>query len=122
MVRSLLLLAAVVVGSACARHAGSPEPERLPVLVEVKNEYGLAMEVYIVSTGTRHRLGTVHPGTSAQFTVPPALIGNSSVELQAQPNASNKMARSGPLLVSPGAIVDFLITAQLFNSYAAIRQ
>jgi hypothetical protein len=90
--------------------------------VEVHNKYALPMEIYAVGAGTRYRLGTVHPGTTAQFAVPQTVVGTGSVEFQAQPNADGRqLARSGPLLLSPGAVVDFEITQQLFNSTASIR-
>jgi hypothetical protein len=109
--------------SACGRHrTEEPEPVNSPVRVEVHNKYALPMEIYAVGAGTRYRLGLVHPGTTAQFAIPQTVIGTGSVELQAQPSAdARQLARSGPLLLSPGAVVDFEITQQLFNSTASIR-
>ena len=93
-----------------------------PVRVEVHNKYELPMEVYAVGSGTRYRLGMVHPGMVGQFVIPQNVVGSGSVELQAQPSApGGQLARSGPLLLSPGAVVDFVIGTQLFNSTATIR-
>jgi hypothetical protein len=90
--------------------------------VEVTNNHALPMEVDAVGAGTTQRLGTVHPGMAGHFTVPPALIGSGAVEFQAHPSASGEMFTSGPLLLKPGAVVDFVISAQLFSSTATIRQ
>lgn len=59
---------------------------------------------------------------SATFHLPPALVGNGSVELLAQSSANRQPNRTGPILLSPGAIVDYVIAQQLFNSTATIRQ
>jgi hypothetical protein len=92
------------------------------VRIEVRNKYMLPMEVYAIGGGTKHRLGTVHPGMLSHFVVPHSVLGSGPVEFQAQPTAAaGELARSGPLLLSPGAVVDFVIAAQLFNSTATIR-
>jgi hypothetical protein len=119
LVPGLLLMA-----SACARGGGEdePYPSDSPVRVEVTNRHALPMEVETVGSGTRHRLGTVHPGMAAHFVIPQNLIGSGGVELLAHPNASSQQFSSGPLLLAPGTIVDFVIAPQLFNSTATLRQ
>lgn len=118
----LVLAGLLLTGTGCARHrTEGPEPVNSPVRVEVHNKYALAMEIYAVGAGSRLELGVVHPGMTAQFEVPQTIVGTGSVEFQAQPHGSSRMARSGPLLLSPGAVVDFEITQQLFNSTATIR-
>jgi hypothetical protein len=79
------------------------------------------MEVYAGGSGITQRLGTVHPGMASHFVVPQALIGNGSVRLEARPSGGGQPFRSGDLLLSPGAVVDLVIAAQLFNSTATIR-
>ena len=106
----------LLTGSACAHGGGgAPQPADSPVRVEVTNHYSLPMDVYVVGSGINHRMGTVHPGMVGHFVVPQTMIGNGPVEFQAG------SFRSGPLLLSPGAIVDFVIAEQLFNSTATIR-
>jgi hypothetical protein len=80
------------------------------------------MEVEAVGSGARHRLGMVHPGMAAHFVVPQNLIGTGGVELLVHPSASRQQFSSGPLLLAPGTIVDFMIAPQLFNSTATLRQ
>jgi hypothetical protein len=98
------------------------DPIQSPINIEVVNNHPLPVEVFIAGSGIFHRLGTVHPGMTAHFEIPPGMVGNGSVELQAQSSANRNPYRSGPLLLSPGAIVDFTIAQPLFNSTATIRQ
>ena len=121
MLLSLPLL--LPAGLGCARRGTeAPEPSGSPVRVEVTNNYALAMEVDVVGAGVNHRLGTVHPGMVGHFVVPQAMIGGGSLEFQAHPSANEReLARSGPVLIAPGAIVDFVITPRLFNSSATVR-
>jgi hypothetical protein len=114
----------LLTGSACAHgNAGNvvPPAESPPVHVEVTNHYSLPVEIYAVASGITHRLGIVHPGMASRFVIPPTMIGGGSVELQARLTESTGQFRSGPLLLSPGAIVDFVVAPQLFNSTATIR-
>jgi hypothetical protein len=118
---SLLLLA----GSACRRASEEgplpADPIQSPISIDVVNNQPLPVEIFIVGAGVNHRLGTVHPGMTAHFEVPPGMVGNGSLELQAR-SSSNRTARSGPLLLSPGAIVDFVVARPPFNSTATLRQ
>jgi hypothetical protein len=100
---------------------GGPRPVDVPVKVKATNNYALPVDIFAVSAGINQRLGTVHPGMTSEFTVPPTLVGGSSVELQARPSDRSGVFRSGPLLLAPGTIVDFVIAAQLFNSTATLR-
>jgi hypothetical protein len=119
----VLVAGLLLTGSACARRGGgAPQPADSPVHVEVTNQYGLPMEVYAVGAGTSHRLGIVDPGMVGRFVVPQTLIGNGLVEFQAHPSVSTQLVRSGELQLAPGAFVDFVITAQLFNSRATVRR
>ena len=117
LVPSLLLCA-----SACAKGGGEgPNPTDSPVRVEVSSRHALAVEVYAVGGGTSRRLGTVHPGMSAQFAIPSNLTTSGSVELEVSPTASRERFRSGRLLLAPGTIVELRVAPQLFNSTATLR-
>jgi hypothetical protein len=111
---------------ACRRGANEAplpaDPVASPIQIEVQNNHALPVDLFIVGSGVNHRLGTVHPGMNASFRVPPGMIGNGSVELLAQSSAHRQPARTGPILLAPGAIVDYVVAAQLFNSTATIRQ
>lgn len=113
----------LLAGSGCGRgHAADVAPAESPqVQVEVTNDYSLPVEIYAVGAGIDHRLGTVHPGMSSHFVLPPTMVGGGSVEFQARVFASSGRYRSGPILISPGAVVDLMIASVLFNSTAAVR-
>lgn len=112
----------LLTGVACAHgRSGTVAPTGTPVRVEVINHYTLPMEIYAVGAGITHRMGLVNPGMSGSYTIPSSLIGGASVELQAQPPAGGQTFKSGPLLLSPGAVVDLELTMRLFNSTATIR-
>ena len=119
----VLVSGLLLAGPACARHPKpTVEPAGSPARVEVANKFALPMEIYVVGSGINQRLGLVNPGMSGQVIVPPALVGGASVEFQAHPTAQNvPLVRGGPLLLAPGAIVDFQITPQIFNSTATLR-
>lgn len=117
----MLLLA----GTACRRGNDEPalasDPVLAPIRVEVKNNHALPIEIFVDGSGIHHRLGTVHPGMSASFQLPAAMIGNGSVEFLAYSSANRQPNRTGPILLSPGAVVDYTIGQVLFNSTAIIR-
>ena len=117
-----LLLAA----SACSHSGGGEvQPEiketGIPAYAEVSNQHALPMEIYAFASGITQRLGTVHPGMSSHFTIPQNLIGNGSVRFEARPSGGGQPFRSGEVLLAPGAVIDFRIAAQLFNSTVTRR-
>ena len=124
MLRRLwMLIPALLLTLAACGHGGADEPKPVdnPVRIQVNNNYALPIEIYAVGSGITQRLGTVHPGMSGSFTVPPALLSGNGVELQARPNASERGFSSGEILLAPGTVVDFIISPQLFNSTVTLR-
>ena len=128
MLRGLRLLvpALILSASACSHSGGgetSPQIREngIPAYVEVENQHALPMEVYAFASGITQRLGTVHPGMSSRFTIPPNLIGNGSVRFEARASGGGQPFRSGEILLEPGSVVDLRIAAQLFNSTATRR-
>jgi hypothetical protein len=115
---ALLLMVA-----ACSRGGGTDEPQPIdrPVRVEATNNYALPVELYAVGSGITHRLGTVNPGLSASFTIPPTLLAGNGVELQARSRTGERPFISEELLLAPGTIVDFQIAPQLFSSTVTLR-
>jgi hypothetical protein len=124
--KQLLLFGVLLVSAACRRASDEPplasDPMQAPIRIEVQNNHALPVEILVEGSGIHHRLGTVHPGMKATFQLPPAMIGNGSVELLAQSSAYRNPHRTGPILLSPGAVVDYVIRQTLFNSTATIRQ
>jgi hypothetical protein len=126
MRRLLTAAAFLVLASACAKGTKEPSPDTgARVHLEVTNGYALPVEISVYSTSTVRRLGTVHPGMSAHFVVPPQLVGGRNVQFIAQPPASNtspaNVYRSAELLLAPGNIVDMEVAAVLFNSTTSVR-
>jgi hypothetical protein len=109
---------------ACARGGNGdegPHPTDSPARVEVTNRHALAIKIYAFGSGINQRLGTVHPGMSAQFAIPANLTSSGSIELEATPADSDQRFRSGPLLLAPGTIVVLVVAPQLFNSTVTLR-
>lgn len=125
MLRGLrvLILALLPTVSSCSHSSGGGEvrPTEMPVSVEVTNNNALPMEVSAFGSNISHRLGLVNPGLGSHFTIPKTLIGNGSVQLEARPSGGGRAFRSGEILLSPGAVVDFIIDQQLFNSTVTRR-
>lgn len=124
--RLLLCGILVLAGTACRKGNDEPalasDPMLAPIRIEVQNNHALPVEIFVEGGGIHHRLGTVHPGMSATFQLPPAMIGNGSVEFLAVSSANRQPNRTGPILLSPGAVVDYVIGQVLFNSTATVRQ
>lgn len=127
MHRGSWLVIAALLATACARgraagaDAGPPEPPDSPVVLNVTNHYALQVDVFAVGAGTAYRMGTVAPGLAGRFLLRQAMLGGGPVEFLAQPVNGDPAIRSGPLLLAPGAIVDFEIAAQPLNSTATVR-
>jgi hypothetical protein len=124
--RTWIFLGLLLAGSACRRGSGevplASDPILAPIWIEVRNNHAFPVEIFVTGSGINHRLGTVHPLMNATFELPAAMIGNGSVELVATASDSRSPGRTGPILLSPGAVVDYVIAQQLFNSTATIRQ
>ncbi len=118
LVLTLLLAAA----AACSRTGGTDTlPPLSAVEVRTTNNYALPVEIFASGSGIRQRLGTVHPGMSADFRLPPNLVGGGAIEFEAQPASNGQPFRSGQVLVSPGALVDIVVAPQIFNSTVRVR-
>ena len=120
----LLIPWLLVAGAGCAKGGTDEEavqPVDNPVRLEVTNNFALPIEIEAVGSGISHRVGTVHPGMSARFTLPQNLMGSGGVVFIAHPTARTDSFRTDPILLAPGSTVDFSITPQLFNSTATLR-
>jgi hypothetical protein len=119
--RLLLLLALSLGGFACSRsRAEVVRPVDAPVSLNVVNNNALPVVINIASAGTNQRLGTVHPGMSTRFTIPPNFVGGQSVEFLVRNDAGGAF-RSGAFLLVPGEIIDMTVAAQMFSSTAVLR-
>lgn len=118
----LVVPALMLTVAACAHTSGGAQaPAAGTVEVSVTNQNALPMEVYASGSGINHRMGTVHPGMGAHFTIPQNLVGNSSVLFEARPSGGGQPYRSGEILLAPGSLIQFVIAPQLFNSTVTRR-
>lgn len=119
----VLLPGLVVALAGCAHGSGQTvQPADYAVRIEVTNNFALPVEIYVLGNGATRRLGEVHPGMTGNFVVPPGMIGNGALLLQAHPSANQaELYQTGPLLLKPGTVVDFHVAPQLFNSTATLR-
>jgi hypothetical protein len=118
-----LALCAVVIGTGCGgKSARSPAPRDAAVTVEVENQNWSDMVVYARRNTTRTRLGMVNTSQTASFTVPRAFTaGPGTLQLEADPVGSRDIYRSGEVMVSPGAVVEWTITASPALSRVSVR-
>ena len=119
------LCAGLVVGAAgCAGSQASnatPTRERSTIRLSVKNEFGFPVTVYAIGSGTTWSAGRVMPEAVRDFTVPQAVVANGVVEFVVS-GEGDESARSGPLVVTSGRIVDFTISRPLSTSSAVVRR
>jgi hypothetical protein len=121
-----LMAGLVVASSGCGYGLGAGTGSRGPhdaggaVRLNVTNQSGGPMEVYVAGSGTVYRIGTVHPGLAGHFVVRPAMIGNGPVEFAARSD-DGPLVRSGRILVVPGDVVDFELGARAALSSATVR-
>lgn len=118
-VLAVLLLTAV----ACSHgKPGAPaEPRPDPVLVHVKNENFLDMNIAVVISGVSRRLGQVSGNSSGEFKIDYMLTVGQSIAITGTPIGGRGIASSGLLNVSEGQIIEFEIGSSLRQSSATIR-
>lgn len=120
-----LALVGLLLGSfACAgrgtRKVETVLPSAQGVRLVVKNQYGFPAQIYAVGAGTTIRLGKVLPGMVGEFELPHVMVGG-PVEFTAALDF-DVTARSGPLLLLPGHVVDFVISRPVYSSTATVRR
>ena len=125
---SIVIAGVLLAISACAYGTGGPRsaPRRAQdpdgaVWLNVTNYSNGPMEIYAAGRGTSYRIGTVLPGLTSHFVVRPTMIVNGPVEFGARADGRSPLYRSGPLLLVPGNVVDFQLTASPTSSTATVR-
>jgi hypothetical protein len=118
-VTAVVLLAAV----ACShkKPGTPPEPRPDPILVHVKNENFLDMNIAVVISGVSRRLGQVPGNSSGDFKVDFMLTVGQTITITGTPIGGRGIATSGPLSVSEGQMVEFEIGSTLRQSTATVR-
>ena len=118
-------LTCILAGVACAGHSsprevGATPWERSSVRLHVSNEFGFPVTVYALSGGTAIRMGRVLPEQMGDFVVANARFENGPIEFVVECEG-NAPARSGPLLLTRGQVVDFVVKRPSYASTATVR-
>jgi hypothetical protein len=116
----------VVASAACGlgghgSGAGDAQPADSTVRVEILNHNPLPVDIIAVGGGMSHRLGTVLPGLAGHFVVPPAMLGDGTIEIEARVANDRDVISSGPLLLARGDVVDFTVGLNQVSSTAVVR-
>jgi hypothetical protein len=109
LVLPFVLLALV---TACASRSRSNRPPASvePTYVRVTNQSWLDMNVYVLRSSQRLRLGTVSANQTQRFTLPHNLVfGATPLRFLADPIGSSRTAQSFEIVVSPGDEVTLTI-------------
>jgi hypothetical protein len=119
---SLLLLAA----SACVHHPQGEEEDQPvkgpPVLVHIRNENFLDMNVFVVVSGVNRRLGTVSGNSTGDFSIDWGLTIGQSITLLAVPIGGRGSASSGSLSIGLGQMIDFTVAPVLRQSTVSVHE
>lgn len=111
--------------AACSRNKPGAqeelEPRPDPIPVNVHNENYLDMNVFVVVSGVRRRLGTVSGNGTTKFTIPWSAANGQTFSLTALPIGGSGQATSGALNVGIGQVVDFKIASVLRQSVASVH-
>lgn len=101
LVLSLVVLGLVV---ACTtRRSGRMPASSPPSYVSITNQSWLDMNVYVLRSSQRIRLGTVGSNQTTRFTLPANLVfGATPLRFLADPIGSSQTAQSFEIVVSPG--------------------
>ncbi len=109
--RLVLPLMVLVLAAACARgrtSRGAAAAE--PTYVRITNQSWLDMNVYVLRSSQRIRLGTIGANQTQRFTLPSNLVfGATPLRFLADPIGSSRTAQSFEIVVSPGDEVSLTI-------------
>jgi len=116
----LVLAALACTHAATPKEAATPTKSGSEVRVEVTNHYSLSADLYAVASGIKQRLGTVNPGVTRTFLLPPNMLGAGPLSITAEITNENPVV-SGSLQLVPGDVVEFEIATHLIGSTAHVR-
>ena len=110
-----LLLGAILLAAGCASQRSADEsstPREARTTVEVVNNNFYDVNIYVLSSAQRHRLGTVGGGSTDRFTIPPYIVASgSTLRFQADPIGQVREPVSQQFDVFPGDQVRLVIPA-----------
>jgi hypothetical protein len=124
-VRGSVILLALLQASGCATvaHQGESSAAAGAALVSVRNNNWADMNVYLLRSGSRFRLGTVGAATSRTFRLPEATVASTpEVQLLADPIGGARAYVSPGILVGRGEQIVWTIENTLALSSLRVEQ
>ena len=110
LVLPFMLLALIVVACGPRSRSSRPPVAVEPTYVRITNQSWLDMNVYVLRSSQRIRLGTVGANQTQRFRLPQNLIfGATPLRFMADPIGSSRTASSFEIVVSPGDEVTLTI-------------
>jgi hypothetical protein len=125
LVRLTVALGVTTVIAACS-HNKQPDDQISyhadPILVHVRNENFLDMNVAVVAGSATRRLGTVSGNSEGDFKIEWSAAGNGQgVALTATPIGGRGSTSTGALNVAPGQVIEFRIGSVLRQSTVSVH-
>ena len=110
--RLILPVVLLAVVAACGPRSSRPREAAPTTYVRITNQSWLDMNVYVLRSSQRIRLGTVGANQTSRFTLPHYLVfGATPLRFLADPIGSTRTAQSFEIVVSPGDEVTLTIPA-----------
>jgi hypothetical protein len=109
--RFAIPLLIVLVASACGARSQSGSTDLgAATTVRVMNQSFYDMNVYVLRSGQRIRLGTVNGNRTERFTLPRSIVtGSTPLQFMADPIGSSRTSQSFEIQVSPGDEISLMI-------------
>lgn len=109
----IALASLALAAATCARPRASEDMDpKVETALRVENQAYLDMNVYVVRSGQRIRLGTVPGNTTRVFMLAPYLVGpGAQLGFLVDPVGSSRTALSEDIYVNPGDVIELVIPA-----------
>jgi hypothetical protein len=101
--------------------AQQPYVPLTPIPLRVQNDNFLDMNVYVVSHGAQHRVGTVSGNGAANFSIDRQMVMGDDFSLLATPIGGRGRATTNNLTVGEGQAVEFHVATVLRQSTVIVR-
>ena len=106
---ALLSLALCLPASGCAANTAEPPPtaaDAPKTVLQVTNDNFYDMDVYVITSGQRYRVGTASGnGVTNTFEFPSQWVTNGTIRILAKPIGKGGREFSEPLIVHPGDVL-----------------
>lgn len=110
--------------AACAHNKKNDEayePPPPPIVVQVKNENFLDMDIHLSTNGYSRRLGTVTGNSTGKFVVPWSVVSTAPVQLIGDPIGGGRALTFPAVSPQPGQVVEFRIMPLLSQSTVIVH-